>query len=68
MLGTLFIVYSTCSGLDCTAYVLANHKLWEGETTNSSDVSVSGDRHNYSAAKIEGGVTLEKAVVDGTFT
>ena len=26
----------TCSGLDCTAYVLAHHKLWEGETTQST--------------------------------
>ena len=24
----------TCTGLDCTAYVMANQNLWEGETTN----------------------------------
>ena len=23
----------TCTGLDCTAYVMSNHKLWEGELT-----------------------------------
>lgn len=27
----------TCSGLDCTAYVLANHKLWDGDLTESEE-------------------------------
>lgn len=26
----------TCSGLDCTAYVMANHELWEGELIEQS--------------------------------
>lgn len=27
---------TTCSGLDCTAYVLAEHKIWKGETVQTT--------------------------------
>lgn len=35
-----------CAGLDCTAYVLSNHKLWEGELTGAP-LLIQAEEINY---------------------
>ncbi len=50
---------TTCSGLDCTAYVLATHKLWDGEinevniTAQQEEVAIP---HSGDSCSVEGAI------------